>query len=700
MAFITIPTKSTSDTLSAAEFNQLLAAIKDGTLEIKTLGVTADAATINGNIAVTGTVDGRDVSVDGTKLDTLVAGANVTSASNLGDNLMIRGDGSVKGIQNTGIAIDDLDNITDVNEITVNGMPVYQITVNSLSTGVAQGGYLSINVDTTKFDISDGFGIVLDQFTDPVNPTFTKVSWSGLTAQVPAHVLTRQTFVGINSSGTVVQQAGQFTCEQRRSIIVLGLVVSQDTVNVDSFTDQSHRITDGYLSSDTALALGNINTSGNNYSAASTDLTIRKEAGETFGENINRVTNEKNPNNITTGLENPVANFIRLYNDGAGGPTLEIAQNDVNPTQYDDGSGTLATVGANKFTNQAIYFFPASGITVVQYGDTIYNSLADAQDAIGSMSVLQLDDGLVPSTIRSILSVRNSTTDLSLAADTAFNATGKFGLGGGGGAGGAGGTFQDLQETYNNSVTPEILTDSTRGALTVKQGSGSDNDLVFEGQNGVGTNTFTVDGNGNVTTLGTVDGIDIATEVGANTALSHTQGTDIKIILADSDVTVLDESGFGRVAVTIDGTEIINVVDNQLRPSSDSVTSLGTDTRRWSNTFTDVVEVTNVVTFSTEHDNGNSGTSDTIDWNNSQKQKSTLTGNVTFNFTDVSDGIGNFLLKLIQDGTGSRTVTWPGSVKWASGTAPTLTTTAAGVDIVSFYFDGTSYYGAAGLDFS
>jgi hypothetical protein len=49
-------------------------------------------------------------------------------------------------------------------------------------------------------------------------------------------------------------------------------------------------------------------------------------------------------------------------------------------------------------------------------------------------------------------------------------------------------------------------------------------------------------------------------------------------------------------------------------------------------------------------------------------------------------------LKVIQDATGSRAVTWPASVKWPSGTAPTLSTAANAIDIVTFYYDGTSYF--------
>lgn len=101
----------------------------------------------------------------------------------------------------------------------------------------------------------------------------------------------------------------------------------------------------------------------------------------------------------------------------------------------------------------------------------------------------------------------------------------------------------------------------------------------------------------------------------------------------------------------------------------------------------------------TETDNGNSSTADTIDWTLSNKQKSTLTGNCTFTFT-APPGPCNLILKLVQDATGSRTVTWPAAVHWSSATAPTLTTTASQVDIVSFYYDGTTYFGQASLNFA
>lgn len=107
-----------------------------------------------------------------------------------------------------------------------------------------------------------------------------------------------------------------------------------------------------------------------------------------------------------------------------------------------------------------------------------------------------------------------------------------------------------------------------------------------------------------------------------------------------------------------------------------------------------------VITFSSEIDNGNSSSADTITWSAGQKQKSTLTANCTYTFTAPTSGVGNFLLKIVQGGSGSYTVTWPGTVKWEAGTAPTLSTGVGDIDFISLYYDGTNYFGTAGLNFA
>lgn len=90
----------------------------------------------------------------------------------------------------------------------------------------------------------------------------------------------------------------------------------------------------------------------------------------------------------------------------------------------------------------------------------------------------------------------------------------------------------------------------------------------------------------------------------------------------------------------------------------------------------------------------------TIDWRLGNKFYFTFGAQSdTFTFTAPS-GVCNLLLVLKQDATGSRLATWPNTVKWPAGTAPTLTTAASSVDIVTFYWDGTNYHGTSSLNFS
>lgn len=96
--------------------------------------------------------------------------------------------------------------------------------------------------------------------------------------------------------------------------------------------------------------------------------------------------------------------------------------------------------------------------------------------------------------------------------------------------------------------------------------------------------------------------------------------------------------------------------------------------------------------FDAEFDNGNSSTADTIDWGVGNKQKSTLTGDVTYTFTDPA-GACNLVFRTVQDGTGGRSITWDGDVDWAAGVAPASSSGAADVDVYNFYYDGATYHG-------
>lgn len=94
-------------------------------------------------------------------------------------------------------------------------------------------------------------------------------------------------------------------------------------------------------------------------------------------------------------------------------------------------------------------------------------------------------------------------------------------------------------------------------------------------------------------------------------------------------------------------------------------------------------------------DHGNSTAAMTVSIETGVVHKATLNANCTISFDGAYGGFGSALtLVLVQDGTGSRTVTWT-NTKWAGGTAPTLSTAAGAVDILSFFSvdGGTTWYG-------
>lgn len=104
---------------------------------------------------------------------------------------------------------------------------------------------------------------------------------------------------------------------------------------------------------------------------------------------------------------------------------------------------------------------------------------------------------------------------------------------------------------------------------------------------------------------------------------------------------------------------------------------------------------TGPVSFNTEYDAGNSGTTKTIDFNNGQKQKLTFTGNCTITFA-FPTGVGNYVLRGIGDGT-TRTVTWPAGSKYVGGTAP-LAPLTSGTAIYTVYYDGAVAHIAGGRE--
>ena len=129
-----------------------------------------------------------------------------------------------------------------------------------------------------------------------------------------------------------------------------------------------------------------------------------------------------------------------------------------------------------------------------------------------------------------------------------------------------------------------------------------------------------------------------------------------------------------RIPVGSDGTLL----------SADSTQALGV---KWKSAAT--LDTLNTVASSTS--------ALTINFSTAPDWDITLTAACTFTLSGAPASGTPAVLTLIlrQDATGSRTVTWPGSVTWISGAVPTLHTAASSVDIVQLITvdGGTTWLG-------
>lgn len=242
--------------------------------------------------------------------------------------------------------------------------------------------------------------------------------------------------------------------------------------------------------------------------------------------------------------------------------------------------------------------------------------------------------------------------------------------------------YNAATSTWVNQTAAEAgLATAAQGALADSALQSGDNISVLTNDSGFTTNTGTV--------------TSVAQTVPTGFAISGSPVTSTGTLAITYDTgyqgyTTAEASKLSGIEAGADVTDATNVV------SALSGATLSGNLAVGDNHLTGV----GTVGFTQELDNGSKTTSFSIDFGTDQKQKVTLTANtMTLTLDTTFDRVGNYLLKIVNGGLA--TLTWAsetGSVYWAGGTAPTLT--SSGTDIVSFYYDGTNWYGVASLAFA
>lgn len=391
---------------------------------------TTDTLTFTGGTNVDTSIAGDVVTID------VTGGAgDVTAGANLGDNLLIRGDGATKGVQNSGITVSDVDVISDVATMTV--------TQGIDAVGAVNIQYGSADVTDHTF-ISDDTGDGTD-FVIPDNGINTaEVDWGSSATQIDSDDLPIKLGTGsptvtdleayINNTGssgfftggelsdggagTLNVAAGQgsirTTADDNAQLVSFAWSASSTIAVTDNttqyvFVDDAGTITlnsNEFLEAQDNLLLGLVtDEAGVIESVYNLGVRLEESIGQAgrFLRRTQSVTydlrrgglvfNETGTRNLTlstghlwfgrtdytiSALDTSVSgSFDIYYRDGVGGFTKVAAQTQWPNTQYDDGTGTLNTLGVNRWASLWLYVEP-DGDSVLLYGRVEHISEAAA----------------------------------------------------------------------------------------------------------------------------------------------------------------------------------------------------------------------------------------------------------------------------------------------------------------------------------
>jgi hypothetical protein len=275
----------------------------------------------------------------------------------------------------------DLSNlpISPLTQTAINGV------LHTTSTGLSQGGLIYPNVDTSKFNISAGFGYIVNGHTNVEVPTSNKVTWADKLAVTPTYIATHNaSYVGIDFNGNVFQSALPFTATERRNYIRLGLLVhpNRSTIFIQN-NAPTLNVELGAQVQDILNILGFRSISGNRILPISTGMTIKKELGTAFKAGANFNTLSTQPHSFTLAEQSPITFRYRLQ-DG----TESADTNTINPQIYDlDGVSTAIPPTATLASVQQVYIFQEGDVRI-QPGQKYYNNLTEAVTGINSATFI------------------------------------------------------------------------------------------------------------------------------------------------------------------------------------------------------------------------------------------------------------------------------------------------------------------------
>lgn len=258
----------------------------------------------------------------------------------------------------------------------------------TMSSGIMSGGEISANLSNPQaIDMAAFVGYIVDEVTDPSFPQVTRVELPAQTIALSAASLARTvTWWLADVGGNIIQQGTQPTNVQRRSHLTLGVTTYIGGMVVVTQTTPVILAQPANQMADLMDALGPFSITGNLISPNGANLSINQSAGRMFARSFSHFVGgvvTRDPHAVTTQAQAPAQyRYITASGNvfGALRTTLDVANYDVG------GVITPIPGGAGACSIHRVWLFGtgvASTQLAIQYGSTVYSSLATAVDALG-----------------------------------------------------------------------------------------------------------------------------------------------------------------------------------------------------------------------------------------------------------------------------------------------------------------------------
>lgn len=332
--------------------------------------------------------------------------------------------------QYNGVAWDKLIIADDANSLYGISGSIY---ASNLATGLLYGGIISINAgNTAQFDITAGRGQIVaagSTYTSGPNPTFQYVNWPGQTGITLTYLATNDTtWVYIDSAGVLNQRTEYYTDEQIEENIIIGQLVhpSRTFINLARTNPNVAYATDKQYEQ-FIRSFGPIKISGHTIQPNGANLKLNRTSGTAFSLGRNWINDTDNPSVVSDPAQTDCT-FFRYYRGATAGTFITVPnQTAIDPTKYDDGTGTLATVPGGKYTIQRIFYYPNTPTLLgVYYGRAEYTSLADAAANINFENFTEIENTKTNAIFAGYLLVKSGATDLTNTSDALILQAGNF----------------------------------------------------------------------------------------------------------------------------------------------------------------------------------------------------------------------------------------------------------------------------------